>query len=114
MFTGEIAGKIASDAISKKDYSKAFLSKYEKEWKGKFKRRLKTMKKGRDIFEKCTDKDIDFLIESLEVIGLPDAEKKISESGKYDIPHILKYTLSNCKDTKALIKLFGWGLRKVL
>jgi flavin-dependent dehydrogenase len=113
MFSGEIAGKIAAEAISKGDFSERFLLEYEKQWKGKFGRWLKIMKKGRDLFEKCTNKDLDFLIGSLQAIGFPHAFKKIYESEGYDILSIMKNILFSCENLKALIKLSRWGLRKV-
>ena len=57
---------------------------------------------------------MEYLVDAYEKTGLSNAEKKIAESEKYDIPHIIKYTLSDCRDVLALAKLIGGKLRNVL
>lgn len=70
--SGSIAGKIATKAIEKEDYSEKFLSEYQKLWRNEFGRELEYYGKAQEVFIKLTDAELDKIAESLLEIKLEE------------------------------------------
>lgn len=62
---GAIAAETAIKAFKAKDYSQKFLSQYNNEWYSRRGNQLKKRLKARHFLEKLTDKDFDYLAESI-------------------------------------------------
>lgn len=76
-----IAGKVASDAVSSESYGSRFLSRYQKLWKREFKLNLKVMKIVRSYINTLTPNDLDRLF---LLLNKPNLRNKISEIGDVD------------------------------
>jgi digeranylgeranylglycerophospholipid reductase len=120
MSTGEIAGRTAAEAVKKENFSKRFLSQYQKEWKKKHGKRLKIMKKARKIIvEKCSDKEINFMFESIQSDNIQEGMRELFRSRaagkkKWSKRKLAKIAWSGCKDKKTAAKLSMLMLKKVL
>lgn len=68
--SGSIAGKIATKAVEKEDYSEKFLSEYQKLWRNEFGRELEYYGKAQEVLIKLTDAELDKIAESLLEIKL--------------------------------------------
>jgi len=94
MICGEIAGKIASDAVSQEDFSKDFLSKYEAEWKQKVGKNFEYSMVARKILNRSTDSMINMVFKPLKRSeSTLDGFKNVLRTGKYpesDLPFFKK------------------------
>jgi digeranylgeranylglycerophospholipid reductase len=62
---GMMAGKVASEAIKAGDFSRKFLSRYNKEWWEKRGNKLKKLVKLREVIESLSDDDLNWLVDYL-------------------------------------------------
>lgn len=83
------AGQIAAEAVKKEDTSGNVLKKYEEVWRERLGGILEISRKGRNVADKLTDKDINALAEFLEK-NIENLSKisAIKFLGKH--PHLLK------------------------
>jgi digeranylgeranylglycerophospholipid reductase len=68
--SGMLAGKTATEAIEKEDYSEQFLQRYQQQWKDTFGKELEFYGKAQEVFIKLTDKELDTIARSLLDIQL--------------------------------------------
>lgn len=86
----QIAGKVASDAVTAEKYNSQYLSKYQKLWKKELKQNLKVMKLIRSYINSLTTKDLDrFFI----LLNKPRIRNKISEFGDIDNQKTIVFNL---------------------
>ncbi|MFQ6087611.1 MAG: NAD(P)/FAD-dependent oxidoreductase [Candidatus Methanofastidiosia archaeon] len=70
MISGTYAGKVASKALERSDFSEEFLEKYQRLWRDDFGRALDVATKGERVLQKLTDKEIDEIANSLKEMNL--------------------------------------------
>jgi len=89
---GEIAGKIASDALKAGDFSEKKLSEYEKLWDKEFGLVFKISSVAKDVLFESAEKEVDSLFEDIGVITVPEpGDKDIMLKGlRMVLPVILK------------------------
>ena len=85
-----IAGKVASEAISIGEYKSKHLSYYQKQWKKEFKLNLKVMKIVRAYINTLTSKDLERLFNQLNRQGM---RNMISELGDVDNQKTIVFNL---------------------
>ncbi|MCE7738006.1 MAG: NAD(P)/FAD-dependent oxidoreductase [Candidatus Heimdallarchaeota archaeon] len=86
----QIAGKVASDAVTAEKYNSQYLSKYQKLWKKELKQNLKVMKLIRSYINSLSTKDLNrFFI----LLNKPRIRNKISESGDVDNQKTIVFNL---------------------
>jgi len=71
MWSGRFAAEVISEALTKKDYSSKFLSKYEKKWKGYVRNRWKLGRICQKLMANRSDKEID---KSIRILRKVDKE----------------------------------------
>ena len=102
---GRIAGEVIADAIKKGDWSKQGLDNYNKRWWSECGERLKRVEKGRELFEKMTDQELDDLSDVLKGEDLADLAhgKNIAKIAEI----YAKYKLKGVK--RAIVGVFTGG-----
>ena len=98
MWAGEMAGKVAADAIRNSDVSAQFLQEYEKKWRSVLGRDLDLSLIVKERFVKLTDHELNTLAHSLEdvdiknvtLIGLLWALFKANKKLLWDLRGIFK------------------------
>ncbi|MEA1993925.1 MAG: NAD(P)/FAD-dependent oxidoreductase [Euryarchaeota archaeon] len=68
--SGMLAGRVASKAIEKEEYSETVLGEYHQQWKDAFGEELEFYGKAQKVFIKLTDKELDTIAQSLADIQL--------------------------------------------
>lgn len=77
---GRIAAEVAAEAKKAGDYSEDFLSRYNQMWDDERGRKLKKIQGLREVVEKLSDSDLDWLAENLSGENLIDFSKSKSLS----------------------------------
>ncbi|MCK4531477.1 MAG: hypothetical protein KAT94_01295, partial [Candidatus Aenigmarchaeota archaeon] len=72
---GRIASEVIARAFEKGDFSKKFLSEYEREWEKQRGKKLKKILKLRKVVEKLSDEELNWLAEYLKGEELVDLAK---------------------------------------
>jgi len=86
----QIAGKVASDAVTAEIYNSQYLSRYQKLWKKELKQNLRVMKLIRSYINSLNTKDLDRLF---ILLNKPRIRNKISESGDMDNQKTIVFNL---------------------
>ncbi|MEW6070298.1 MAG: NAD(P)/FAD-dependent oxidoreductase, partial [Candidatus Thermoplasmatota archaeon] len=90
---GVAAGKVAIEAIGKKDYSESFLLKYEKIWNKEIGKWFPVFKKLQELVLKLPERELDELISSIGKLEIAGEEEPWYPA----IKQILKILLRNPK-----------------
>lgn len=97
-FAGRIAAKVVDEAIKKGDCSEKQLDKYNKEWWEKRGDYLRRVERLREVFEKLSDDDFNFLADNLKGENLVDFSRGdgLMILGKLLLkrPHLINYAKS--------------------
>jgi digeranylgeranylglycerophospholipid reductase len=93
-FAGQIAGRVAAEAIEKGDVSEAALMKYDKEWRAARGEILHRIYKLRRAIEQLSDADLNYLAEELtgeDVVAFANGER-LGKLAKILMkrPHLIK------------------------
>jgi digeranylgeranylglycerophospholipid reductase len=120
MFSGEKAGKVAAEAVNQGDFSKSFLSKYEKGWKKEIGGRFILLKIIKKIAERCEDDDLNFLIENFQGDKFQEEGRRLMISkkdqlfGGYKKSEMIKTLISGSQDIISLARFLTLMLRIAL
>ncbi|MDZ7260685.1 MAG: hypothetical protein ONB05_01000, partial [candidate division KSB1 bacterium] len=93
----EMACNVLQDALADDDLSARRLSRYERSWRQKLGREIKTGHWGRELFERLSERQIDLLFEIIRSAGIDEALLKASDISfdwhSRSIIALLKYRL---------------------